>query len=169
MLNTFSRTCLKETQGQVSVSSHTKYHTFPDSGQSLQLAKWRSHTLQFNQVPEGCQDCLAITSILRIPFYQEQEPIPPFPPTSDLRLQTSDFRLHPSDLTPQTSTFRLQTSDFIPQPSDFRHPTTCLYFRSVYTLSLSWCQWPVPLAFLFLRISHNPPLAWICLYHHPKG
>ena len=28
-----------ETQGQVSVSSHTKYHTFPDSGQSFQLAK----------------------------------------------------------------------------------------------------------------------------------
>ena len=29
----------QETQGQVSISSHTKYHTFPDSGQSLQLAK----------------------------------------------------------------------------------------------------------------------------------
>ena len=28
-----------ETQGQVSVASHTKYHTFSDSGQSLQLAK----------------------------------------------------------------------------------------------------------------------------------
>ena len=24
--------------------------------------------------------------------------------------------------------------------------SACLYFRSVYTLSLSWCHWPVPLA-----------------------
>lgn len=33
------RSSTYETQGQVSVSSHTKYHTFPDSGQSLHLAK----------------------------------------------------------------------------------------------------------------------------------
>ena len=29
-------------------------------------------------VPEGCLDCLAINSILRIPFYLKQEPIPLF-------------------------------------------------------------------------------------------
>ena len=41
--------------------------------------------------------------------------------------------------------------------------SACLYFRSVYTLSLSWCHWPVPLA------SHPPTQltkSWIggCLY-----
>ena len=68
---------------------------------------------------------------------------------SDFRLQTSDFRHQTSDLRlqtcgtetsslrHQTSDLSPQTSDFSPQTSDFRHPTTCLYFRSVYTLSLS--------------------------------
>ena len=45
---------IMKTQGQVSVSSHTKYHIFPDSCQSLQLAKRCSHTLQFNQNRPFC-------------------------------------------------------------------------------------------------------------------
>ena len=64
---------------------------------------------------------------------------------------------------PVSFDLRPLTSDLRPQTSDFRHPTTCLYCRSVYTLSLSWCHWPVPLA------SHPPTQltkSWIggCLY-----